>query len=200
MAQNEQQLINEILGGRTEAFGQLVSRYGGALTGFVASFVSHRADVDEVVQQSFVAAFEHLRRYDARRASFQTWLWRIAHHAALKHLKSQKRFTLFSDFAPGSAASPSGIVSPRPGSALGGFPTEPSTADVPSRRLKLLEAAIDSLPPTDQLLLNLYYTEERPLTDIAYILDTNANALGSRLYRIRQRLAQTIKRLEYETD
>ena len=50
MAQNEQQLINEILGGRTEAFGQLVSRYGGALTGFVASFVSHRADVDEVVQ------------------------------------------------------------------------------------------------------------------------------------------------------
>ena len=184
----------------------MVSRYGGALTGFVASFVSQRTDVDEVVQQSFVAAFEHLSQFDARRASFQTWLWRIARHAALKQLKSRQRLTLFSDLAPRTASplsradSPlSRASSPLSSSALSGFPAEPSS-DSPATRLSHLEAAIDSLPPADQQLLHLYYTEERPLTDIAYILETNANALGSRLYRIRQRLAQLINQLENETD
>ena len=186
MATDEQQLIQDILGGRTEAFGTLVSRYGAPLTSFVACFVAQHDDVDEVVQQSFVAAFEHLSQYDARRASFNTWLWRIAHHTAIKHLT--RRRPLFIEEQQGAVQS------------LTDSEADDLLREATDARIAILQRATDLLPPDDQLLLHLYYTEQHQLTDIAYILDTNANALSSRLYRIRQHLAQLIKRFEHEAE
>ena len=60
-------------------------------------------------------------------------------------------------------------------------------------RIQRLEESIDALPPDDQLLLHLYYYEDRPLRDIAYIMDTEPNTLSARLYRIRKRLLHMIK-------
>ncbi len=62
----------------------------------------------------------------------------------------------------------------------------------------LLEEAISDLPPDDQLLLHLYYYDDRPLRDIAYIMDAEANALGVRLHRIRKKLQTMIKQREDE--
>lgn len=186
MQADERELIQDILGGRTEAFGQLIRQHGGALTSFVASFVSQQADVEEVVQQAFVAAFEHLGQYDANRASFQTWLWRIAHHTALKHLTRRRQY-----FIEEHEQAAQNLTDDDDGCMF-----EQAT----DSRVRLLEYATDQLPPDDQLLLHLYYAEERSLNDIAYILDSNANALSSRLYRIRQRLAQLIKHFEHEDE
>ncbi|MBQ6433369.1 MAG: sigma-70 family RNA polymerase sigma factor [Bacteroidaceae bacterium] len=186
MATDEQQLIQDILGGRTEAFGTLVRRYGAPLTSFVACFVAQHDDVDEVVQQSFVAAFEHLSQYDARRASFSTWLWRIARHTAFKHLT--RRRPLFIEEQQGAVQS------------LTDSEADDLLREATDARIAILQRATDLLPSDDQLLLHLYYAEQHQLTDIAYILDTNANALSSRLYRIRQHLAQLIKRFEHEAE
>lgn len=186
MTTDEQQLIQDILDGRTATFGAFVRRYGNALTTFVASFVGQPADVEEVVQQTFVAAFEHLSQYDAARACFQTWLWRIAHHTALRHLT--RRRTLYIEEQKLAAL------------GLTDDETDGLLAEVTTHRIDLLRLATDQLPPDDQQLLYLYYTEERPLADIAYIMEANANTLSSRLYRIRKRLAQLIKQLEHENE
>ena len=55
-------------------------------------------------------------------------------------------------------------------------------------RIEQLREVIDSLPDDERMLLTLYYYEDRPLTEIAYITGIDAKALANRLYRIRKKL------------
>ena len=48
------------------------------------------------------------------------------------------------------------------------------------------------------MLIHLYYYEDRPLREIAFIMDAESNALGVRLHRIRKKLLRMIKQKENE--
>ena len=63
-------------------------------------------------------------------------------------------------------------------------------------RILLMEEAVVRLSPDDQLLLHLFYYEDRPLREIAYIMDVEPNTLSQRLRRIRKRLMVMIKQKE----
>lgn len=65
-------------------------------------------------------------------------------------------------------------------------------------RILLLEEAVATLPAADQLLLHLFYYDDRPLREIAYIMDAEPNSLSQRLHRIRKRLLTLIKQKENE--
>jgi RNA polymerase sigma-70 factor (ECF subfamily) len=58
----------------------------------------------------------------------------------------------------------------------------------------LLEQVMDSLPDDEQMLLTLYYFEDHPLTEIAYIIGVDAKVLANRLYRIRKKLYMKMKK------
>ena len=63
-------------------------------------------------------------------------------------------------------------------------------------RVAHMERAIGTLKPDDQMLLNLYYFDNRPIREIACITEHEESYLRSRLQWIRKRLAITIKTLE----
>ena len=65
-------------------------------------------------------------------------------------------------------------------------------------RVELMERAIETLKPDDQMLLNLYYFDNRPMREIAIITEHEESYLHSRLQWIRKRLAITIRSLESE--
>ena len=65
-------------------------------------------------------------------------------------------------------------------------------------RIDLLEETIGLLPPDEQQLLHLYYYEDRPLREIAYIMDVEQGALATRLHRIRKKLMTMMKQKEHE--
>ena len=65
-------------------------------------------------------------------------------------------------------------------------------------RIALMEEAIDDLPPDESMLLHLYYYEDRPLREIAFIMDVEANVLATRLHRIRKKLLKMIIQKENE--
>ena len=60
-------------------------------------------------------------------------------------------------------------------------------------RIDELRHAISLLKPEEQMLITLYYYDNRPLADIAYILDAETSALATRLHRIRRKLYLLIK-------
>ena len=60
-------------------------------------------------------------------------------------------------------------------------------------RLDELQRAIALLKPDEQMLLELFYYESRPLADIAYILDMEAGTIATRLHRIRRKLYTLMK-------
>jgi RNA polymerase sigma-70 factor (ECF subfamily) len=60
-------------------------------------------------------------------------------------------------------------------------------------RIEQLQVVIDQLPDDERMLLTLYYFEDRPLTEIAYITGVEAKTLANRLYRTRKKLFQKLR-------
>ena len=89
--QDETLLIRRILDGHTELFRQLAGRYAGQVLRMVASLIPSQEEAEEVTQDALLEAFQSLARFDARQASFQTWLMRIAYHTALKHYRQHHK-------------------------------------------------------------------------------------------------------------
>jgi RNA polymerase sigma-70 factor (ECF subfamily) len=63
--------------GDRRAYSLLVTRHGGSLAQAARAFGMPETDVDDVVQESFIAAWRNLGLYDPARP-FRGWLFRIA--------------------------------------------------------------------------------------------------------------------------
>ena len=181
---DETLLIRRILDGQTALFRQLAGRYAGQVLRMVARLVPSPQEAEEVTQDTLLEAYQSLARYDAQKASFQTWLLRIAYHMALKHYRQHKKHVATVDMEQ---------------QWLDAIPDAEADAlldDTTAHRVALMEKAIDQLKPDDQMLLNLYYFDNRSVRDIACITDHEEPYLHSRLQWIRKKLAIIIKTLE----
>jgi RNA polymerase sigma-70 factor (ECF subfamily) len=76
-------------GGDERAATELVGRHAPALARFVAS-LGERADVDELVQDTFVRAFQALDSFRAE-SSLRTWLFTIARRLVLDRRRAAAR-------------------------------------------------------------------------------------------------------------
>ena len=73
----ETQMIQAARKGQAQGYKFLMNRYGRPMQLLVAQWVTDMRDVEELTQDVFVRAFEHLSDFDPERASFSTWLSRI---------------------------------------------------------------------------------------------------------------------------
>ena len=178
--EDEMLLISRILDGQTALFRELAGRYAGQVLRMVARLIPSPEEAEEATQDTLVEAFQSLSRYDARQASFRTWLMRIAYHTALKHYRQKHRWLPMVEVEQ---------------QRLDAFPDDDTDALLDDTdRVELMERAIETL----KLLLNLYYFDNRPMREIACIMEREESYLHSRLQWIRKRLAITIRSLESE--
>ena len=161
-------------------YAYLVNQYSQVLD-FTARMVSCMADAEELAQNAFIKAFNKFEKFE-QRASFLTWVSRIAYNESINHLKRRKLHYVDIDEVPVADCNL--------------LDDELSTGN--EERIKLLEKAINALPPDERMLVHLYYYEDKPLNEIAYVMDAEPNALAVRLHRIRKKLLITIKQKEYE--
>ncbi len=80
------ELIANALGDRTDGFEELVRRYQKAITGYVFRIVGDHESSLDVTQEVFIKVYNSLHRYSSE-YKFSTWLYRIAHNAAIDHLR-----------------------------------------------------------------------------------------------------------------
>ena len=174
---DQRQRIGRILDGKREEYAWFVKTYSQQVLSFTSRMMPDSEDAKEVAQDAFVKAFRSLDTFNFQ-SSFCTWVCRIAYHMSLDRLKRQQpRFVDIDDL--------------------------PATADEDlstgrEERIAMMEEAIDELTDDEQMLIHLYYYEDRPLRDIAYIMDVEPNALATRLHRIRKKLLRMIKMKEHE--
>lgn len=182
--QDETLLIRRILDGQTELFRQLANRYAEQVLRMVGRLIPSSEEAEEATQDTLLEAYQSLGRYDARKASFHTWLMRIAYHTALKHYRQRQKYVTIVDMEQ---------------QWLDTIPDNEADAllgDTTNDRVALMEKAIGMLKPDDQMLLNLYYFDDHPIREIACITEHEESYLYSRLQWIRKKLAMTIKTLE----
>ena len=162
-------------------YAYFVKRYSQQVLDFTVRMVSNRADAEELAQNTFVKAFNRFETFEGR-ASFLTWACRIAYNESINHLRHRKLRWINIDDAQ--------IAD------IDIADDEFSTGR--EERISLMEDALDHLPPDERMLVQLYYYEDKPLQEIAFIMDAEANALAVRLHRIRKKLLMMIKHKENE--
>lgn len=172
----EAEIVKALCEGRHEGQIVTVSRYADRIFAMIVRMVTDVMDAQELTQDTFLRAFSRIDSYDAKKASFATWLCRIAYHLTLDFLKRRRPY----------------IVSIEESSV---WQTDVSNVELEAElstgreeRIAKLEELIDELSDDERMLLSLYYFEDRPLTEIAYITGIDAKALANRLYRTRKKL------------
>jgi len=174
-------LIEAAARGEHRACDAIVSQFGQTMFGIIARMVSDRRDAEELTQDALLRGIRQIDSYDPKRAPLKSWLCRIAYRTALNHLRRNTIETTSMDELPPTADS----------DLVDSFMREPD-----DHRIEQLQRAIRRLTDDEQLLVTLFYYEEMPLADIAYIIAQTPNALGVKLYRIRQKLYNMIKQNE----
>lgn len=77
-ATDQDQLLVRCLAGKEEAYVAVYNEYAGQIFRLCFSLLQNRQDAEEVLQDAFEYAFRKLGHFDARKASFKTWLYQIA--------------------------------------------------------------------------------------------------------------------------
>src|ERR1051326_7966733 len=90
MEQTDLDQVARARSGDTEAFRSLVERHSRSLFRLAYRMTGNQQDAEDVVQESFLRAYKQLSKFDER-ASFGTWLYRIAMNCSLDLVRARKR-------------------------------------------------------------------------------------------------------------
>jgi len=82
--------VNRVIGGETEAFGDIVKRNYRRLFAFGRRFFGNVLDIEDFVQDVFLQAYRKLYTY-RQEARFTSWLLSIAYHIAVNQLRREHR-------------------------------------------------------------------------------------------------------------
>lgn len=96
MDRTDQQLVASYLSGNEDALKILIGRYLKTVYNFVYRIIGNLQDTQDITQEVFIKIWKHIEKYDQRQ-NFKTWIFTIAHNAALDWLR-KKRNLVFSDF------------------------------------------------------------------------------------------------------
>tara|TARA_B110001454_G_scaffold219111_1_gene250026 strand:- start:28087 stop:28701 length:615 start_codon:yes stop_codon:yes gene_type:complete len=88
----DNELVQEIKTGNRKAFSEIVKRHQKSLLRMSLRFVKDLDMAEDVVQESFIKAFEKLNAFEGR-SSFKSWLFQIAVNTAKNKLRERRRAT-----------------------------------------------------------------------------------------------------------
>lgn len=80
------ELIVSAIDGRADSFEELVRRYQRPITGYIFKMIGNYESSLDVTQEVFIKVYNSLTKYSPD-YKFSTWLYRIAHNAAVDHLR-----------------------------------------------------------------------------------------------------------------
>ena len=166
------ELVRKAAHGDSSAFHALVDRHAPELFRLAASLSRTRADAEDVVQETFIGAYQGLRKFDGR-ASVKTWLKRILVRQAARHWNKGKRSR---ESLPIEAAD----MAPSPRQSSGGTALVDRKHDV--------AAVIRTLAPEHREVIVMREFDQMSYAEIAEVLDVPIGTVESRLHRARAEL------------
>lgn len=190
----DKRLMAALAAGDDLALNQIMHRWQRPVRAFLLRFLTSDADVEDLVQETFVRVYKHRARYQPR-GRFSTWLFTIAVNLGRNHAQKMGR-RAGESLDAGSLTDAAGHVSPAREYAS----PEPDPADraLARERAEAVRAAVQDLPPDLRTAVILSEFEELSHAEIAEIAGTTPKAIETRLYRaratLREKLARWLKR------
>jgi RNA polymerase sigma factor (sigma-70 family) len=167
--QSDERLAELAAGGHEAAFDAIVDRYRTPLTRYCSGLVGP-SRAEDAAQQALINAHDALQRTDEVR-HLRSWLYRIAHNAALNVLRAVRDDVSLDDATAGASALEA---------APGGGPAEAFEA---SERFRATVAALRELPERQRAALVLRELEGRSHEEIAEALGVTKGSARQHLMR-----------------
>ena len=181
MKKEEAHIIKEILNGKTEQYEYFLDRYGQQVFVLVDRIVSCQEDAEELTQDVFLKAFQQLSSFKAE-SSFSTWIYRIATNLAISAVRKKRNDVLRLEDSVFANLSDTQV--------------DEALEDESEEQMERLQQAMNQLEADERALITLYYLEEKPLVEVAFILGMTEGNAKVKLHRIRKKLYVLIKNQE----
>jgi RNA polymerase sigma-70 factor (ECF subfamily) len=179
-------LVHAAKQGDMGAFEQLVERHTAMIFRVAMHIMNSREDAEDIVQDAFFKAFQHLQRFEER-SRFSTWLTRIAVNVALMKLRSSRRATTVSfdqEVDEGSTVA----------DKVADWKPNPEQLYSRTELREILQRALASLPHSYRVVFLLRDVEGVSILDTAEMLGLSVPNVKARLYRARLLLREHLSR------
>jgi RNA polymerase sigma-70 factor (ECF subfamily) len=164
------------------ALADLYDRHARSVFSLALRIVRDQADAEEVVQDVFGQAWRQAGRYSRDRGAVRAWLLNMTRSRAIDLLRARQA-------RPGASAAD-------PTAALAALPDPRPAPDVQAfaaQAVGALRRALDALPATQRLAIELAYYEGLSQTEIAERLEQPLGTVKTRirlaLIRLREAMA-----------
>ncbi len=172
--------------GDSGAFRLLVERHSRNLFRLAFRMTGHEQDAEDIVQETFLRAYRQLAKFDDR-ASFGTWLYRIAANCSLDLIRARKRRATQNEPADEDAADPMQSV-PDPGPA-------PDRLAMSVEVERKVAEVLDGLSEMERTAFVLRHYEGMCIDDIGRTLGVQSNAAKHSVFRAVQKLRRALEPL-----
>jgi len=173
---SDEDVVRRVVAGETELFEILMRRYNQRVYRAVRAIVRDDAEAEDVLQQAYVNAYQHLHRFEER-ARFSTWLTRIAINEALARVRRNKQWTMEESMPE-----------------LESQEHDPERQAASSELREVMESEISALPEMYRAVLMLREVEGLSTAETAECLSISEDLVKQRLHRARTILRDNLYR------
>jgi RNA polymerase sigma-70 factor (ECF subfamily) len=185
MEESDAAAVARAKAGDSDGFRLLVERHSRSVFRLAYRITGNEQDAEDVVQETFLRAYKQLENFESR-ASFGTWVYRIAANYSLDLVRSRKRFQ---DQRPAGDAEQDLLLA------------APSSDPLPDRMAysaqvqKRIASAMAALSEQERTAFVLRHFEGLSIEEIARALGVGASATKHSVFRAVQKLRRALEPL-----
>ncbi|CAG0937022.1 ECF RNA polymerase sigma factor SigW [Thermoflexales bacterium] len=176
-------LLERLRRGDKSACAECIERHSPGVYRVALRLLGHEAEAEEVMQETFLSAFKAIDKFEGR-AGLATWLYRIAHNAALMRLRRAQPEQVSVD---DEEAFGEGLPVP---TQLHDWCCLPERDFESSETRAALERAIHDLPEKLRVVFVMRELEGLSTEETAQALEISIDAAKVRLHRARLQLRE----------
>jgi len=174
------ELIAKAIRGREDGFEELVRRYQRPITNYVDRMLNDCDSSLDVPPELFIKVYNSLKKYSSE-YKFSTWLYRIAHNAAIDHMRRNTVNQQSLETENGDGAYQLQIESPNP--------TPEQDRELSEWRTEI-EAVVKCLPTAYRDLILLRHSRDLSYDEIAEVTQLPLGTVKNRLFRAREMMRE----------
>jgi RNA polymerase sigma-70 factor (ECF subfamily) len=182
MEDSDSVAIARVRAGDGDAYRALVDRHSRSVFRLAFRMTGNEQDAEDVVQETFLRAYRQLHRYESR-ASFGTWLYRIAANYSLDLVRSKKRHPETAiDDSPAPFTAATGEAGPH--RLLMGDEVQRKVAET-----------LNQLSQQERTAFTLRHFEGQSIEEIGSALGLSGNATKHSIFRAVQKIRRALEPL-----
>jgi RNA polymerase sigma-70 factor (ECF subfamily) len=177
----QEDLIERCRRGDPAAYTALYNQYSYEVYNTILRLVSHTAEAEDLLQESFVAAFEGIKGFK-NTGGFRAWIKRIAINKSIDRIRKKKlRFVELENERMLSLEDEENI-------------DEAAFAYT----IEAVNGAIEALPDGYRTVFNLYVVEGIPQAEIAEMLGLENTAVRTQYHRAKHKILTMLREGGYD--